>query len=338
MDEPPNNPSADDVYLVQVDQTVRELQRLVTEREKTLNELQTQVVNTAEDELHSAKASMDAMAAAYDALAESVPFLPVNSSVLPALLALRKTHQITLESKIYADSQQASLKVVKRQLELETVNVRDQRALQIALESRLQSLRQGLETNIKKTAKDVARETLEELKQQKEAYDRDTVMLLRALNKFIKDHLGTLLATEELGGPVVGEMMHIEPEDLGAGFNAHGKLKKSKNSATQKDMRQRKIDDIWGARNDRVVGENQQRERNTNDQDEATAAGAEMRDLIEQLLNSLANSQGDSSAAYVTIAQETAAVRFLIRSGVAQFHPRDSMRLRLVDFGRDIDN
>lgn len=63
-----------------------------------------------------------------------------------------------------------------------------------------------------------------------------------------------------------------------------------------------------------------------------------MKDLTEALLNSLMESGGDSSAAYVELPKETAAARFLVRSKVAQFHPRDSTKLRLIDFGRELDD
>lgn len=283
--------------------------------------------------IDSAKASLDIMTSAHDAAATSAPFLPSHGSVLPALLALRKTHQTVTQSRAYATSQGASLEKARRQLELEKANLEDQKALQKALEDRIETLRNGLETSQKKTPEQVAQERLDELRQKKTHYDRETSRFLRALNKFIDEHLGAMLAAEELGGPVVGDMMDVDTDDLGAGFNAQGKLKKAKASPDE-DMRQRRIDDIWGGGG----GEQAQKRRRDRDGDETLAAGAEMRELTELLLNSLMDSAGDSSAAYVRIPRETAAARFLVRSKVAQFHPRDATRLRLVDFGRDLDD
>ena len=132
---------------------------------------------------------------------------------------------------------------------------------------------------------------------------------------------------------MVGDMMDIDMDELGAGFNAHGKLKKTKSSPDE-DVRQRRIDDIWGAGG----GQQAKKRKGKRERDEATAAGAELKDLTEQLLNSWMESAGDNSASYVKIPRETAASRFLVRSKVAQFHPKDATRLRLVDFGRELDD
>jgi hypothetical protein len=242
---------------------------------------------------------------------------------------MRKTHRTTADLRAYETSQTASLSQARRLLDTERANLDDQKALQAALEKRIATLRSGLEADQQKTPNQVAKERLDELRRQKKEYDAETSKLLRSLNKFMDNHLGAMLAAEDLGGPVVGDMMDIDTDELGAGFNAQGKLKKSKRSADQ-DVRQRRIDEIWGDREQEHTG-------NGGSRDEASAAVAEMRELTEHLLNSLSESAGDSSAAYVSITRETAAVRFLVRSKVAQFHPKDATRLRLIDFGREID-
>nr|5Z08_C Chain C, Cenp-K [Thermothielavioides terrestris NRRL 8126] len=167
---------------------------------------------------------------------------------------------------------------------------------------------------------------------QKDEWAKKTSSLMKQLDWFIGEHLGAMLAAEELGGPVVGELMEIDPDDLSAGFNAHGKLKKA-TSQPDLDRRQRRIDDIWGPQDEQ--GQAHKRKRGA---DEALAASAEMRDLIEQLMNKLVEAGGDNSATYVEIPRESAAARFLVRSKVAMFHPNDARRLRLVDFGRDLDD
>ena len=265
-------------------------------------------------------------------MAISAPFLPSHGSVLPALLALRKIHTTTVETKEYATTQAAALDKLKRQLEQERADLEDQKALEAALERRIEALRHHQESTTSKTPKQIAQERLDELRQQKKAYDKETSKLLKSFNKFINEHLGTMLAAEELGGPVVGDLMEIDTDELEAGFNAQGKPKKAK-AALDGDVRQRRIDDIWGAADGQQGRQGKKRER-----DESDAAGAELKELTEQLLNSLMESGGDNSASYVRIPRETAASRFLVRSKVAQFHPKDATRLRLVDFGREIDD
>ena len=60
-----------------------------------------------------------------------------------------------------------------------------------------------------------------------------------------------------------------------------------------------------------------------------------MRDLLEQLLDAAMEA---GSGVYVHIQRESAASRFLVRAKVAQLHPKDAKRIRLVDFGRELDD
>lgn len=259
---------------------------------------------------------------------DSDPFLPSPGSLLPALLALRKTHQTIQESNAYLASQRASHEQLSRQLEADQARLKDQNLLGEALSARIQSLRDELDANTNVTPQEGARERLQELRNKKKSYDRETSKLMKVLLKFIDNQLAPMLAAEELGGPVVGDLMDIDNEDLAAGFNAQGKLKKAKEGTSQDDKRQRRIDEIWGQAGDESGGRRQ---------DEVTGAAAEMRQLTEELLNTLTEANGDNSASYVRLPRESAAARFLVRSKVAQFHPRDATRLRLVDFGRDLE-
>jgi hypothetical protein len=272
------------------------------------------------------------MTKAYQGMTEEEPLLPPPGSVLPALLAMRRAQQTIAETNEYNDSQTASLEQVKRRIEAEQVSLREQQALQAALRNRIRSLREGLENREEKTEEQLAKERMAELRQQKDHWDKQTSSLMKDLDWFIGEHLGPMLAAEELGGPVVGGLMDIDPDDLSAGFSTQGKLKKVKDQPDQ-DKRQRRIDDIWGPQDQQGQTNKRRRER-----DEAAAASAEMRDLTEQLMNKLIEAGGDTSASYVEIPRESAAVRFLVRSKVAVFHPKDARRLRLVDFGRDLED
>ncbi|KAI2780759.1 hypothetical protein F4815DRAFT_113171 [Daldinia loculata] len=312
--------------------TVRELQERVREHEAALNELRATPSAHRTSQSYPPTAPWDIMKVAYDELASQTPFLPFPESVLPALLALRKTHQTVEETKAYLASHKDSVEKTKRRLEVEKSNLEDQKALSQSLRNRIQSLRDGLESRMEMGPEDIAAERINELKQKKTYYDKETSKLLKALRKFIDEHLAGMLAAEELGGPVVGDIMDIDGSDLAAGFSSQGKLKKAKENPDE-DKRQRRIDEIWGIRED---GEPTERAK-AGSRDEAAAAGEEMRTLTEELLNALAQSDGDSSAAYVRLPRETAAARFLVRSKVAQFHPRDSTKLRLIDFGKDLD-
>lgn len=279
-----------------------------------------------------AKKQFDAVAEAYRDVAASEPFLPFPDSVVPALVALRATNSTITESRKYLVSQKTSLQDAQDRLEVEKANLADQNALTKALESRMQSLRHGIESRTAMSPDQVARERISELKKNIKETDADTASLLRALKKFIDEPLASMLAAEQSGGPVAGDMMDVDSDDLEAGFNARGKRKKSKADNTS-DKRQRKIDDMFGG------GQDQDQDgKGEADVDKRAAAREEMQLLTEELMNRLMDSGGSSSDAYVDVSEESAAVRFLVRSKVAEFHPRDSKRLRLVDFGREIGN
>jgi hypothetical protein len=271
------------------------------------------------------------MTDAYRSVTEAEPVLPPPGPILPALLAMRRTQQTVQETNECVEERSASLEQVQRRIEAERARLREQEALQAALKRRIQALRQGLEDQVEKSEEQRVKERIAELKKEKKRWDTQTSSLMKELDWFIEEHLGPMLAAEELGGPVVGGLMDIDPDDLGSGFTAQGKLKTSKAKPTDEDKRQRRLDEIWGLQDQQSADRRKQR-------NEASAAGAEMRDLVEQLMNQLMEAEGDTSAAYIEIPRESAAVRFLVRSKVAEFHPRDARRLRLVDFGRDFED
>ncbi|KAF2968733.1 hypothetical protein GQX73_g4829 [Xylaria multiplex] len=314
-----------------LEQTLQELQGIVKEHEDGLNKLRVSPIRREGQGL-PATATFDIMKMAYDELASSTPYLPFPDSVLPALVALRRTHKTVEETKAYLSTHSKSVVDTKKKLERAKADFSNQQALAHSLRGRIQLLQDGLEARMEMGPEDIARERIDELKQKKKTYDRETSKLLKSLRRFIDNHLAGMLAAEELGGPVVGDMMDIDEQDLVAGFNSQGRVKTVKEKPGD-DKRQRRIDEIWGPRE----GE-EGRRGESHDRDEVTAAGQEMRDLTEELLNSLSQSEGDNSAAYVHLHKETAAARFLVRAKVAQFHPKDSSRLRLIDFGRELDD
>ncbi|KAI0136690.1 hypothetical protein BJ170DRAFT_677561 [Xylariales sp. AK1849] len=318
----------DAIHANHVEQTLVELQQMVQKHEAALNELRVSTALNRPNPTTSPEAPFEIMKTAYDELATKSPFLPFPDSVLPALVALRKTHQTVEDTKAYLATHGNSVIKARERLESEQSNLRDQQALSQSLQSRILTLRDGLDSRMDMGPDDIAQERITELKQKKRGYDRETSQLLKALRKFIDNKLASMLAAEELGGPVVGDMMDLDNDDLAAGFSSQGRLKKAKENQDQ-DKRQRRIDEIWGQSQDLPP---------ENNRDESAAAGVEMRDLTEGLLNSLMESDGDNSAAYVQLEKESAAARFLVRSKVAQFHPKDSTKLRLVDFGKELDD
>ncbi|EHL03658.1 hypothetical protein M7I_0302 [Glarea lozoyensis 74030] len=202
----------------------------------------------------------------------------------------------------------------------------------LAKETRILVLQSQIDDRTQKPQSQVAKDMLRELEAKENYYNEETRRLVKAFQTFINDHLAPMLAAEELGGPIVGDDLGVDETMLEAGFNAQGRAKKPKNLPSE-DKRQQRIDQIWGSKPQ--SGDMAEAEQTW---DEKDAAGAEMRDLTEQLLNRLVEAGGTGPGAYVELTRESAAARFLVRSKVAQFHPRDARKLRLVDFGGEVED
>jgi hypothetical protein len=258
------------------------------------------------------------------------PFLPSPDSPLPALLALRTTQNCIDETEACIAKTEVDLRKTQKRLEEEQSDLKDAKLIQAGIDKRTLSLQEEIEERSQKTPSQITRELIRDMNKKKAHHDRGTGKLVKSFNAFIDEHLAPILAAEELGGPIVGEIMDVDEEMLEAGFNTHGKAKGAKNSAGN-DKRQRRIDDIWGPGPTEI-------RKSRDPWNEKHAAAAEMRGLTEQLLNCLVEAEGGGPGAYVELERESAAARFLVRSKVAQFHPKDARRLRLVDFGGELED
>ena len=263
---------------------------------------------------------------AYQKAASANPFLPSAESALPALLAIRDSRLLIFEVKESVMSIHEELANAKERLIQEEAILDDSRLLNKALENRIEKLRLECDEKSQRTTEETVRAMIEEQQNRKTTCERETRKLIRALVKFVNEHLGAMLAAEELGGPVVGDLLDITDDVLDAGFNQKGNPKKIKSKKPSDDSKRHRIEQIWGQSN----GDGRGNHRN-----EREAAASEMRILTEELLNA---AEGDNSDKYVTLQRESAAARFLVRAKVAQFHPKDARKLCLIDFGRALDD
>lgn len=270
---------------------------------------------------------LHALTAAYQSLTSQEPWLPSRDSPLPALLALRATDKAIKETRECIPSTDIDFEKMKKRLEKEQADFTDAKLIQTDIQTRIISLEGEIQERKKKSPGQIAKGLIREMKAKKDYYDVETSNLVKEFNTFIDGYLAPMLAVEELGGPIVGEMLDVNEDLLGGAFNAQGKAKKVK---PNNDKRQRRIDQIWGPRPEEG--------RTKEPWNEKRAAAAEMRDLTEQLLNNLVDADGNGPGPYVELQRESAAARFLVRSKVAQFHPNDARKVRLVDFGGEIDD
>jgi hypothetical protein len=267
---------------------------------------------------------------AYKRLTPTATFLPSSGSVLPTLLAVRTLqHNVQATKEIIANTQEHSIRT-ETTLRREEANLYDANLLTQAMENRIARLHTQHEDRSQKTPAQLAQELIAAKRAQKETYDAQMQRLGEAMNDFINDYLAAMIAAEELGGPVVGDMLEVQDDTLAAGFTKKGRAKSSKKPVPEK-TRQRRIDQIWGNQADVEAGAEEEEPPT-----EAEAADAEMRQLIENLFATLAGPGGGK--AYFLLERDSAASRFLVRAKIAQFHPKDAKKLRLIDFGRELED
>ncbi|KAL5121176.1 hypothetical protein ACEQ8H_001028 [Pleosporales sp. CAS-2024a] len=321
---------------VRLEQTVRELRARVEEQQSALDQLKAQSPGTLEEAAYASTdarrklVQLRAVKQAYRSLRPTATFLPAPGSLLPALLAAQSLQQNVQGTKAAILQLQAHVTQAEASLQREEANLRDANLLTQAMQNRIERLRAQHHHASQKSPAELARALMQAKRAQKDKYDAEMQRLGEAINDFINDYLAAMIAAEELGGPVVGDMLHVEDDILAAGFTKNGRPKSIQHAVSDKS-RQRRIDQIWGA-NKTAMASAEQEDPPT----EAEAADADMRKLIENLFSTLVGPGGGK--AYLELGRDSAASRFLVRAKVAQFHPKDARKLRLIDFGRELDD
>ena len=207
-------------------------------------------------------------------------------------------------------------------LRQDNTDLKDTARMNNALQRRVEKLHLEKADMVRSGPEDTSTKILQVQQQRQEHYAQELQGLVGSFSKFVNEYLAILIAAEQLGGPVVGDDLSIDEETLRSGFNKLGKVKKTRAA-------KRNVDDREGVMNE---GDIPQPSPGT----EGKAAGAGFRKLTEELLNALADEENRDS--YIAIGKESAAVRFLVRANVAQFDPVDARRLRLMDFGSEVEH
>ncbi len=271
---------------------------------------------------------MRTITAAYKTITSTEPPLPLPNSPLPALLALRSTLNLLDQTKTSIRETKENIDAAEAGLQRERNDLQEARSLTQALKQRIEKLRLEDVEQSHKSPEDIGRAMIQEQQQKRKHYMADLRKLVLAFNSFINSHLAAMIAAEDLGGPIVGDLFDISEDTLRAGFNPQGKPRKTKAASNTIDAkRRRRNEEVWGSEGE---------DMDVEPRSEKEAAAADFRALVEDLLN--ASAGDENGEAYVKIRRESAAVRFLVRAKVAQFHPQDARKLRLLDFGREFDD
>ncbi|RAH67186.1 uncharacterized protein BO66DRAFT_355325 [Aspergillus aculeatinus CBS 121060] len=317
----PLSPANIQAYVKGLDETLRELQEQVKRQEdelRKLREINSIDLSRIGTSTWARVSQVRRAKKAYDSLLKSETEFPPLGSPLPSLLAVEETSRLVKETKIAASGTGKNLSNTRQRSKTEEANLRDAQAIQNGLQRRIRTVASQNATKEKKASSQLARELVEQKQRENDEYDKATEDTKTKLYEFIDRSLASMLAAESLGGPTVGDVPDVSDATLELGYTSHGKPKKPKVQAetTESGASQRRIDEILPRQNEQG--------RTSNRRD---VAAVEMRNLLDELL--------EASPSYVNV-RESAASRFLVRAKVAQFHPRDARRLRLIDFGRTL--
>lgn len=260
--------------------------------------------------------------AAYEALSRKEPELPAADSPLPALLAYRETVRLVRDLQGTIESTAQQLSTDRERLKIEQTNSRDAQAISRGLNERIEVLQQEKPKERERSPPQLAKQTIQQQQKKQIDFSQRKAELEEALNEFIDDHLAPMIAAEDSGGPVVGDQVDVSDAVLEAGFTAHGKERKPKMSTGESSSRRQQRMDEFVRRQDNS--------ENTGPRNRREATAEETRTLLNELL------EAGQSSSYIQLNHDSAASRFLVKAKLAQFHPKDSHRLRLIDFTRDI--
>jgi hypothetical protein len=261
---------------------------------------------------------------AYDNATASKPDIPHSNSVVPALLAVKHLNETIKDAKAAVDSALDQLDSAEHHAKSEETSRADADLLADALQKRIVNLEKTQNEQSSLAPEAAFRKLLSAKSKRKKEFETESQRLYSALIDFIRTRLGAMVAAEEIGGPVVGELSDVSEDMLTAGFSTQGKPKPATAKPISDAMRQRRIDEIWGA----VTDDGHAVES------EDEAAVAEMTKLIDGLLEI----SSAKSGSYFDLKRDSAASRFLVRAKVAQFHPKDARKIRLLDFGRELND
>ncbi|KAL7271457.1 hypothetical protein RUND412_005779 [Rhizina undulata] len=287
-------------YKKELDAAITDVRRKIMDEELAISQLTSQLpASSNSPETPEQKLRrLRAQKAAYTQSLESVGYVPPPDSPLNILLAYSSVIHTIQGTQASLQHASASLASARANLSQSEMTLKDHVALTNSLRARIESLESESSNSEKESP-------LTKMASKQSTYAKETARFMRELTSFIDSRLSLLLAAEDMGGPVVGQDMDVKIEK---GFDKHGHARKG----------DRRIDEMWGQGEEKPE----------------VKAAREMKNLLEELMNATVEEGGG----WVTLERDYAAARFLVRAKVAEFHPRDAKRMRLVEFGREVED
>ncbi|KAA8912331.1 hypothetical protein FN846DRAFT_933602 [Sphaerosporella brunnea] len=283
-----------------------ELRRLLVDEEMAIATLQTQLADLPADPQRRLRAEIAANRETFN----TPGYYPPPASPLNKIIAYRYVlSAITAYAELIPISRR-EVEDMQKELAAAKATLNEQEALKAVLEKRVAELKNPEAILVG------ADDSVVGMKMRSKRLRTKTGRTIKALHTFFERHLVTALAMEELGGPIVG--LGREAVD--------GKklLRKAKGQMT--------IEEAFRAgRKKERERERERRARNDEEEEEEDEEEDEVVGELESLLEDLMEKSLEADP-YVALKRESAVARFLVRAKVAEFHPRDAKRLKLLNF------
>ncbi|KAK6520877.1 hypothetical protein TWF506_001120 [Arthrobotrys conoides] len=309
-----------------VRQDIRTLDELIKKQEDAIRGLKSQI-----ERLHKREEATPEKVALAKTIAlkdgsqsyfDELPWLPHDDSGTNTLLTLRNVLNVIEANRKGVTDAERKVEEMKKAVRRERGWVATAQEIEKELDRKIDEL-EGVD-RLPEPTKRRERKQIEAYEKEAKEMTKTSVRLTKELQKFVKEKLGAAIAVEEAGGPVIGSKLNLielrNYLDIEAGDGKTGRRTKA---VKARERGQKRLDEIWGGQDDEGVAISPEEK-----------AGEELLELIEKLVNTMLN---DDPHAYTRLTRESAASRYLVRSFVATLHPKDAMRIRLIDFGGRID-
>ncbi|EGX47556.1 hypothetical protein AOL_s00083g64 [Orbilia oligospora ATCC 24927] len=316
--------SAEDQHRKTVRQDTRALDQLIRKQEDAIRGLKSQIERLHKrEEATREKITLAKTIALKDgsqSYFNELPWLPDDDSGTNTLLTLRNVLKVIEANRKGVTDTERKIEEMKKMVRRERGWVATAQEIEKELDRKIYEL-EGID-RLPEPSKRREKKEIEAYEKEVNEMRRTSARLTKELQKFVKEKLGAAIAVEEAGGPVIGSKINVSELKNYLDIEAEaGKTGRRTKAVKAKERGQKRLDEIWGDDEGVTISPEEK-------------AGEELLELIEKLVNTMLN---DDPHAYTKLTRESAASRYLVRSFVATLHPKDAMRIRLIDFGGKID-
>ncbi|KAK6361363.1 hypothetical protein TWF730_005097 [Orbilia blumenaviensis] len=313
--------SAEEQHRKSVRQDIRTLDELIKKQEDAIRGLKSQIEKLHKREEATpekiAIAKLKALKNGSESYFDELPWLPEDDSGINTLLTLRSVLKVIEANREGVTNAERELEEARKTVRRERGWVAAAQELEKELDRKIDEL-EGTDRQAENPKKR-ERKQIEAYEKQTKEMTQTSARLKRELQKFVTERLGTAVAVEEAGGPVTGSKLNMVELKSYLAIGEEGGPGRKTKVAKAKERGQKRLDDIWGNQDEEGASIRHEKK-----------AGEELLELIEKLVNTMLH---DDPHIYTRLTRESAASRYLVRSFVATLHPKDALRIRLLDFG-----